>query len=393
MPKITYNPKTESWQLLYKDPAKLNTHRWPYTRKSVKDVLYPVLSAAEKARRRQEMLLYALRLSRAELVPRADVAIPAETYLSSLEKVCRSTHAATIQNSRVAVERFRDFLAAQYSGICMHNITTAVAEAFFRSQSRLSLGTLNKYRVTLNYVMRRLIQEREETGTSLPYRNPFATLDLAEIKSAAAVPLKRSFNLAQVRRLIQPDAAFPEQEHVWYLLYMTGWRLSDILNLRWGQINWRQRTLQVTHRKTARYGTSTIIRLTETMLQHLRSMKEHAAPESAQLFPQWADAHRELDGSNRNELRFIRAANRRLNTLGMGGGLRRNCRFCRFYSAHSMRSTVITLLKEHNFNTERIMYLCGHRGGSLEAYAYNRFHEHPRAATEDMLHCLEKLLR
>lgn len=392
MPKITYNTKTKSWHLLYKDPAKLQTHPWPYTRKCVRDVLYPELQPQEKARRRQEMLLFVLRLSRAEIVPQADVSLPAETYLAQLEKVCRSTHAATVLNSRVAVQRFRDFLAAEYSGICMHAITTAVAEDFFRSLAHLSWGTLNKYRTTLSYVMRRLVREQSERGSSLPYRNPFAELDLAEIKAELTVSVKRSFTLPQIRALVQADPRFPEQEYVWHLLYMTGWRLSDILNLRRGQVDLQRRTLHVTHRKTARYGTATTLWLTEGMLRLLKEVLS-LHPESDLLFPQWADEQRALNGSNVNELRFIRSANRRLESLGMGGGERRNCRLCRYYSAHSMRGTVITLLKERNFNTERIMYLCGHRGRTLEARAYNRFHEHPKESTADMLLYLERVLR
>lgn len=392
MSKITYNTKTKSWHLLYKDPAKLQTHAWPYTRKCVRDELYPELPPQEKAQRRQEMLLFVLRLSRAELVPQADVSLPAVMYLTQLEKVCRSTHAATVLNSRVAVRRFRDFLAGSYSGICLHAITTEVAEAFFRSLSHLSWGTLNKYRSVLSYIMRRLVREQRERGSSLPYRNPFAELDLAEIKTELPVTVKRSFTLPQIRALMQADARFPEQEFVWRLLYMTGWRLSDILNLRWEQVNMRQRTLHVIHRKTARYGTATTLWLTEGLCRLFRELRSRH-PESEYLFPQWVDEQRSLNGRNVNELRFIRSVNRRLDALGMGGGVRQNCRLCRYYSAHSMRSTVITLLKEHNFNTERIMYLCGHRGRTLEARAYNRFHEHPKESTADMLLYLERLVR
>lgn len=392
MPQITYNTKTKSWHLLYKDPAKLQTHSWPYTRKCVRDVLYPEMQPQEKARRRQEMLLLVLRLSRAEIVPHADVALPAVMYLTQLEKVCRSTHAATVQNSRLAVQRFRDFLARSYSGICMHAITTEVAEAFFRSLAHLSRGTLNKYRTTLSYVMRRLGREQSERGSTLPYRNPFAELDLAEIKAEPPAAVKRSFTLPQIRALVQADPRFPEQEYVWHLLYMTGWRLSDILNLQRGQVDLRRRTLHVLHRKTARYGTATTLWLTEGLLRLLKEVL-CLHPESDYLFPQWADAQRSLNGSNVNELHFIRSANRRLEAMGLGGGVRRNCRLCRYYSAHSMRGTVITLLKERNFNTERIMYLCGHRGRSLEERAYNRFHERPKESTADMLLYLERLLR
>lgn len=392
MATITYNHKTRSWRLLYKDPAKLSTHRWPYTRKCVKDPLYPLLTGAEKTKRRQEMLLLALNLSCSEPATKTEAPLQAEAYLTQLKKVCRSQHASTMLNSRTAVRKFRDFLAAAYSGIYMHEITTEVVEAFFRSLSHLAGSTLNKYRLTLSYIMRRLICERSESGSRLPYRNPFRTLDLREIKFSEAAPVKRSFTLPQIRQLLRADARYPEQEYVWYFLYMTGWRLSDVLNLRWEQIDMKNRTMQVKHIKTSRYGTTTVLWLTDAMLKTLRALRMRAANGAEFVFPQWADTLRAVDGRNVREQRFIRAVNRRLEAMGWGGGVRQNIRFCRYYSAHCMRSTVITLLKEKNFNTERIMYLCGHRGGSLEARSYNRFYEHPKEATADMLHYLEKLL-
>ena len=387
---ITYDTKKFSWRLLYRDPAKLATHRWPYTRMSIRDAVYPTLDRAERRLRRLQIQRRAAALEGGE--GDTDPPLPAVDFFAAAEqRPCRSAHESTRLNSRVAVRRFREWVLHRHPQLLMHELTTAMAEEFFRSLQHLSLGTLNKYRLTLSYLLRRLIQQQRDKGSRRPYKNPFASLDIAEIKTETTPPLKRSFSLPQIRALLRPAEACPHQAAVWHLLYLTGWRLYDILNLQWSQIDEQTRTLRTLHRKTARHGISTVLWIPDTMLALLQQLRA-AEPHPTHLFPQWADSLHGREGRNVGEQRFIRAAHRRLDALGMGGGERRNTRRCRYYSAHCMRGTVITLLKERDFNTERIMYLCGHRGSSLEARAYNRFYEHPYEATADMLRYLESLL-
>lgn len=389
---ITYDTKCSCWRLLYRDPAKLSTHRWPYTRLSIRDAVYPTLSRAEKRRRFLQVQQRVISLEGGDSFALADPPLPAVEFLKAAEKKpCRSTHAGTRLNSSVAVRRFREWVSSRYPRLMMHELTTEKAEAFFRSQAHLSLGTLNRYRLTLSYLLRRLMLEQRDKGSRWPYKNPFASLDMAEIKCERHLPVKRSFSLPQIRALIRPAAGDFQQAAVWQLLYLTGWRLYDVLNLRWSQIDEEARTLRILHRKTARHGIGTVLWIPDTMAALFRELREHQ-PHPTHLFPQWADSLNGREGCNFYEQRFIRAAHRRLNALGMGGGECLNTRHCRYYSAHCMRGTVITLLKEHDFNTERIMYLCGHRGASLEARSYNRFYEHPYEATADMLRYLESLL-
>ena len=390
---ITYDTKACSWRLLYRDPAKLTTHRWPYTRTSIRDAVYPTLTRTERRLRRLQIQRRAAALETGETTARADLPIRAADFFKQAEeKPCRSAHAGTQLNSRVAVRRFRAWVQQHHPQLCMHELTMEKAEAFFRTLRHLSVGTLNKYRLALSYLCRRLIQEQRDKGSSRLYNNPFAALDMAEIKCEPRVLVKRCFTLPQIRALVQPCAACPQQAAVWHLLYLTGWRLYDVLNLQWSQIDPDARTLRTLHRKTARHGIATVLWLSDSLAALFRTLRTPDA-HPTHVFPQWADSLQGREGCNFYEQRFIRAAHRRLDALGMGGGERYHTRFCRYYSAHCMRATVITLLKEHDFNTERIMYLCGHRGGSLEARAYNRFYERPYEATADMLRYLEGLVK
>lgn len=390
--QITYDDKTCSWRLLYRDPAKLSTHRWPYTRASIRDAVYPTLNRAERRARRLQMQRHAAALELGTTLP-ADVPIRVADFLEQAAKnPCRSAHVCTQYNSGIAIQRFRAWVLQNHPRLCMHELTLEKAEAFFHSLSHLSVGTLNRYRLALSYLCRRLIQTQQDQGCRRLCKNPFAVLDMAEIKCESHLPIKRCFSLPQIRALLTPTETYPQQAAVWHLLYLTGWRLYDVLNLQWCQIDFAARTLQTLHRKTARHGIGTVLWLSDSMADLFVALRTPAA-HPTHVFPQWADSLNGCEGCNFYEQRFIRAAHRRLDALGMGGGECRTTRRCRYYSAHCMRGTVITLLKEHDFNTERIMYLCGHRGGSTEARAYNRFYERPYEATADMLRYLERLVR
>lgn len=396
MSTARYNNAYEGWILEYTDFRRVAGGKRGDRKKKIKDREFPALSKSKQRLRQAQMCVYAADLQEqtkmgVAISPVADVPVLAVDYLSRVTRFCRSSHPRTVEGARAIVKRFTNFLKLRYKDYFLHEITSDVALAYFRSISGYALSTLIKHKLTLNYVFRKVIRKMEENNSKSHYRNPFddeellIEFELNEDGEMRGKVNKKSFSIEQIRRILAAadGKKYPLFGNVWYLGYLTGWRLGDILGLRWEQIDFENRVITVTHQKTRRFRIKTCVYITERLFAMLQGMRNKA--DSEFVFPSWCKP-------KSGGVKFNRLSRAILGGLSLGQTETSGMRKQSLYTFHGLRGTVITSLKLRDYNQDRIDYLVGHRGRGVDPASYNRFYEYPEAATRDMLEYLDSLL-
>lgn len=397
MSTARYNKIYEGWILEYTDFRRVAQGKRGDKKKKIKDRAYPVLSKNKQRHKEMQMQAYAVELEKQTKgngdTPKADVPILAVEYLSGVKKFCRSIHPRTVEGARAIVARFRDFLKMQYADYYLHEINSEVALSYFRSISDYAFSTLIKHKTTLNYVFSKVLRKMQDAGSNLRYKNPFSDDEMLNEFALdnngdnRGKVCKRSFSIEQIREIVAGAEMekYPLFSKVWYIGYLTGWRLGDILALRWEQIDFANRMITMTHHKTKRFKIITKIFIIDRLLNILRTMRRSAKSDDEFLFPSWSTP-------KYGGLKFNRLSREKLSRMRLWQTKKSGVRQQSLYTFHGLRGTIITVLKLQDYNQDRIDYLVGHRGRGVDPTYYNRFYEHPEEATRDLLEYLDELL-
>lgn len=387
MASCTYDEKRNGFWLSWKDFQKAKEgHKHPYGKKFITDRTYPHLSKKARERRLAELTQEAVKIENAT-ISKIDYTdrnrrFIAHEYFANVEKVSGSTHPATVERNRWAVNTFVDWLKANYPKLYLHELNRQIAEEYIIDLRKAkALTTVKTFAQVLSWIMKRVLVATEESD--LKYRNPFDGMDFTILEHEAKVR-KAIFTVEQMKQLLEPvpptqmsrTGIYKIVHEIFYVLFITGWRISDVCMINPStEIDWEKRTLTHIHGKTKKHGTRTVLYLTDRMYEFFAARKNQTS-----LWPKY-------------KLHSLRkSALSRIASLGFKEMTPKGKATFNAYCVHSTRGTVITHLKNANFNQDRIDYLVGHCTQSVQGRSYNKFDYSPKEATEDMLLYLESLL-
>lgn len=387
MSSAKYDEKRNGFWLSFKDFQKEKAGvKHPYGKKFITDKFYPHLPKKAKERRMAEMVNEAARLENATIT-QIDYSgrnrrFIAWEYFANVEKVSGSTHPTTVERNRWVVNTFVDWLKANYPKLYLHELSRQIAEEYITSlRATKALTTVKTFSQVLSWIMKRVLVATEDSD--LKYRNPFENFDFSVIEHEAKVR-KAIFTVEQMKQLLEPlpptnmskTGIYRITHEIFYILFATGWRISDVCSINPStDVDWEKRTLTHIHGKTQKRGTRTVLYLTDRLYNFLLERKDQPS-----LWPKY-------------KLHSLRkAALARINALGFKEMYTKGKATFNAYCVHSTRGTVITWLKNANFNNDRINYLVGHCTQSVEGRSYNKFDYSPKEATEDLSLYLEKIM-
>jgi integrase len=387
MASAKYDQKRQGWWLTGKDFQKEKEgHKHPYFKKWVTDRFYPNLGKKAQERKMAEMVNEATKIENATIsaIKYSDrnKTFIAWEYFNNVEKVSGSTLEKTVQRNKWIINDFANWLKRNYPKLMLHQLSRQIAQEYaLNIRNVKALSTVKTFIQVISWIMKQVLVATEDSD--LKYRNPFIDFDFSILEAEPKVR-KAIFTVEQMRQLIEPvpptnlskTNVYKVVHEVFYMLFMTGWRVSDVVSINPStDIDWEKRTLSHIHGKTKKKGTKTILYLTPRLYDFLYERREQTS-----LWPKY-------------KLYSLRkACLARITNLGFVEVTKRNKQTINAYCVHSTRGSVITWLKNANFNNDRIEFYVGHATQSVEGRSYNQFLYTPKEATEDLQLYLEKLL-
>ncbi len=386
MAKVTYSKKTRTFTAIWKDYAcEAEGKRYPYGRKSRRWTGQKAPTAAEKRQMICEMLLHAQKaelasLERAEHIRiyGAQAAVSAEAYLEGLgeDELCISTTQEARKAARQVINTFVRWLKVEHAGLALHRVNSCIAAQYYRylQATNLSYGTIEHYIARLRFVFH-AAQLRYEESVYKP-GNPFAALRLHKVIPKVMGHRRKPYTEAQLAGFL---AAAAEQggPNMWrrlqrfgayYFLIVTGWRVNDVLRMRWEQVDMQRGIIWMKHSKTQNIGIRTELKITglmQTLLPALEKLQELAAEEHrGYMFPLWSGKAGSAYADLAQHFAKCRAEWQLAEYEQQGVNKTHT------YTIHSFRGTLITLLTRAGFQESLINYLVGHAPRGTEARHY-----------------------
>lgn len=400
MANATYNKNYGGWVMTYTDRTKFRKDgKYLNRTKKEKDTAYPTLPARQKRLREAEMIAkaqaYEDACGKGKLsVKDPNAPILATDYLEQMETVTAyADNERAIADRKRIIKEFVEWLKGNknFKKLYIHEITRLVTKEYISDlvKKDYASDTIKKRRKALSTVWGIIIEEFEDSGSSIIINNPFTDsktlrrcLESADERAKKGKVLrveKKALTIAQVREIMARMEYYqPILAKVWHLGFLTGWRVGDILKLKWNQVDYNNRTLTLISGKT-KY--ETIIYLTDgliNLLNEVKAINPNTNPDDIIFSFKGMRDYYKLNRKVLNEMG--------LNVTATSGQLNNN-----LYTFHSLRGTIKTALKIKDFNTSRLNYLVGHKERGIDKH-YNKFKDDPKGATADILDYLESVL-
>lgn len=326
--------------------------------------------------------------------------INAVRYIMAIKPQDLTTKGKVSSRHTSFLTTFTEFLKKNYPLTPLHELKKPHFVEYFNSISKYSTDVQTHHYFYLLKIWKNIVNEFEESP--IKYVNILDKYGKSEFVAEKLPFEKMPFTVEELKRifwecLIMEESTTREQLFfVLYFLFITGWRVGDILNLTWEQVNFGNRTIRVMHSKTKdKTGHETIIFITPLMKEILErqqaSGKKHPY-NSKYVFNirKQCREYKDMGNWGNEILKFIHEAmskmdNKRSIITPMGQEMKT-------YTTHCIRKSVTTELNlSPNFTSERIKYLLGHSDNSTEAKHYLKFKLYPERSTRDMLEYMEEL--
>lgn len=406
MATVRYTSKKLTFSLIWKDYRKESLgFNYPYTRKSCKWRGPQPPSCCERRRMEAALAYYAAEQEARSAALVQDFArecLPAAEYLLQLRdnEIAISQRPAELRRARQIVHDFARYLQERHPGICLHEIKTTVVSGYYEhlSSRALAYGTIKLMTERMSFVFRRIVFRLEDSA--LKYTNPFERLRLSDVVRKVDPMRRKILNAAQLHQLLRESLLsnrLNARERLQrfatiYLLSITGWRLGDVVTLRWEQVDLAARTMTLLHTKTAAKGIRSVIYITDFMfrvLELLRAEPPAGAWREYVFGLRGAGARHFKQAGERSIQSFFESVRNKfgLNESTCHGKLNMHA-----YTIHSLRGSVITHLTEADFSEVKINYLVGHAPKTIEQRHYLRLDGNPEKATRALLEHMEQLI-
>lgn len=401
MANAKYDKAYQGWIMTYTDRTKFRKDgKYLNRTKKKKDTTYPTLPARQKKLKEAEMLAMAQAYEDACTSGKITAANPnasvvAADYLEQMEEVTlKSKTDAAIEARKKIIVKFTTFLREHrfYKKFTLEQISRAICREFLGTlvEAKYAPRSVNKMRKALAVVWDIIIDDLEDKGSDLEVINHWRnkrilnkisqTDDDREKEGRVYAIEKRPYTMQQVREIIaRHNYKRPMLACIWRLGFLTGWRIGDIKNIRWRQIDFAKRSLTNVSSKTKR---KTVIYLTDKLLAMFLEVKEtckDTSPDGVVFY------YRDYQNTHKHN----RAV---LDEMGLDAREQSGKKADHIYTFHSLRGTIKTELKKKDYNQSRLDYLLGHKGIGVDGKHYDKFIYDPEGSTRDILEFLESVL-
>lgn len=386
MATFTYNKKTRTFTVIWKDHAKEALGvKYPYGRKSKKWLGDKAPTASEKRAIEKELMQHADEEETKSKGQASFIRIHGKTdeitaagYLMSLkdDELTITKDKTAHRVARHRINTFINWLNKKHRGLALHQVNSAIASQYYKylESEKLAYATIQHHIARLRFVFNDAMIKYE--NSPLKPSNPFATLRLHKVITKVAGHKRKSYTNEQLQKFL---LASTKSNHLnkwqlfqrfatYYFLIVTGWRVNDILRLKWESVDLQQGIIKHTHRKTKNKRLQTELGITDLMREVILMLKEmqQYAPDNRKEFV-FSLYTGNADTSYGNLIQhFARLREKwELNEheeLGMQKTYT--------YTIHSFRGTVITRLTQAGYQEARINYLVGHAPTNTEAKHY-----------------------
>lgn len=386
MATFTYNKKTRTFTVIWKDHAKEALGvKYPYGRKSKKWLGDKAPTASEKRAIEKELMQHAdaeeMKSKEQASIIRVhgkSEEITAAGYLMTLkdEELTITKDKTAHRVARHRINTFINWLNTKHRGLALHQVNSAIATQYYKylEGEKLAYATIQHHIARLRFVFNDAMIKYETSP--LKPSNPFATLRLHKVITKVAGHKRKAYENEQLQQFLHASVK-TNQLNKWqllqrfatyYFLMVTGWRVNDILRLKWESVDLQQRIIKHTHRKTKNKRLQTELGITDLMHEILLMLKEmqQYAPDNRKEFV-FALYTGNADTSYGN---LIQHFARLREKWGLDEQEKLGQQKTYTYTIHSFRGTVITRLTQAGYQDARINYLVGHAPTNTETKHY-----------------------
>lgn len=318
--------------------------------------------------------------------------------------LCKNVQSKSKNLARTHAGDFARFIRSHFPNLKLHEIREKHVTQYLQTLSAQTYGSIYNRLNRLAWIMKCVLKEYDEID--LPYRNPFEGYNLTQIKPQKvhrkeplnANMLREFYQFSKIRKLCKSKKAQELQNKIdrqlqiiVYFLCVTGWRVGDVVTLRWSNFDFVNKLLTITHSKTSKDGTRTKICITPIMEDLLLSIKDLSDGEY--LFPVRKRVDIEdidiLDSGKKTLQRFVK---RFRTAYDLSATNKNGLIDLHTFTTHSIRGSVIQELSNCDFNVEKVNYLTGHSNGSINSTNYLRFECDAIRTTKDMIMHMEQVI-
>lgn len=410
--KITYDQSKNAYVIIYKDYSKVKQGvKYPYNRKQVKSSIDRPTKREQAARIKELTREYALieaKTDEIEVLHGAiDEAKDAVRYLESLpnERICTTSNSDVIKQETRRLGLFITWLKKNRPGIKLHELDNRIVIEFSATLDKYSYTTFCDIMNRLDIVMRMTLREFKDS--KLKYYNPFHEVLYSELREEESGNRRCIFSQDDLRYILKqsksntdfngrrysmtPQRIFQRYATI-YMMMVTGWRIGDVISMRWEEVNLERRVITKVFKKTAKKHITARIYITDRMLELLYRVKDELTngEEKGYLFPlrRCGKRIKNFNKTGQQNIRnFLLSC---VKKLGLFTEIETNFDRKFFpYSPHSIRATAITALTLAEFNGSRIKYLVGHSPTTIEEKHYLKFENDVKMATKGLIEYME----
>lgn len=410
--KATYNEKTREFNLIYFDAVKeLQGHPYPHGRKQetwkgdkkptqreIKLKIAELELLGETLQK--ERLLEAERLKQTENIIQTDNndEVIAIHYFNKvqLKDITKSKIKEVHKNIERVITNFKEWLKKNYTLITMNEIKSSHIKEYFETLADYCEGLQTTHYTYIKKVFKNFVDEMEEKNQKA--FNPFNRLTVAHILNKKKSEKKIGFTIEQIKGILhiftnneKNKGILAEQTiAILYFLIVTGWRVGEIVELKWEQIDMNNRIITLNHKKTDQV---TKIYITPLMMDILQRMKENLKEYS--INKHLVFGFRGMVIKVTNFKAFKQKLNKKLNKIIKEIGILKT-RTNSFgyelnnYTVHCFRKSLITELTLANFNKQKIDYMVGHENKTVDTEHYLDLLTYPERTTRKMIEHMEE---
>ena len=387
MASVDYNRKKQTFTAVWKDYAKEALGKnYPYGRKSEKWKGEQKPTAEQVKQKKKAMLDEALNEEFKSKEKAAYIRIHgnedellAAGYLNELadKNLCNSDNPLELKRARFYLNDFIAWLNENYKKITLKTLDEEIADEYYRylrHEKKYAYATTNIITKRLRFILNHV--ERKVKGFS----NPFKHVKISTTLPYMAPYSKEVFTYQELNYFVISSLGFDDpyrqlQEFAtFYFLIVTGWRVHDVLLMKWSQINTLNKTVTITHSKTKNRDITTVLRMTPLMsviFELLKKLQEKAPNELKEYVFCY---HKEGIKMERAPYgKTLYQFNKVRDELGYNSTSKRGQITLHKYTIHSFRGTVVTRLLLDDFQEARINKLVGHTPRTTEERAYLKF--------------------
>ncbi len=387
MASVDYNRKKRTFTAVWKDYAKEALgKKYPYGRKSEKWKGEQKPTAEQVKQKKKAMLDDALNKEFKSKEKAAYIRIHgneeellASGYLTALsdKDLCNSDSPLEIKRARFYLNEFVAWLNDNYKKITLKALDEEIATAYYRylrHEKGYAYATTSIITMRLRFILNHV--KRKVKG----FNNPFNHVKMSTTLSYMAPCIREVFTYQELNYFVISTLGFDDpyrqlQEFAtFYFLIVTGWRVHDVLLMKWSQINMLNKTVTITHSKTKNRDITTVLRMTPLMsviFELLKKLQEKAPNELKEYVfcyhKEGIKIERAPYGKILYQFKKVR------DELGYQATSKRGRITLNKYTIHSFRGTVVTRLLLDNFQEARINKLVGHTPRTTEERAYLKF--------------------